>query len=49
MLSFLLDTVLFRKAVPFLVLCFEVARSVRGPASRVFRLNHAETPMEVGR
>lgn len=49
MLSFLLDIVLFRKAIPFLVLSFEVAHSMRSPASRVFRLNHAETPMEVSR
>lgn len=49
MLSVLLDTALFRKVIPFLVLSFEVAHSVRGPASRVLRLNHAETPVEVGR
>lgn len=48
-LSFLLDIALFRKAIPFLVLSFEVAHSMRGPASRVIRLNHAEIPMEVGR
>lgn len=49
MLSFLLDIVLSKKAVPFLVLSFEVAHSTRGPALRVFRLNHTETPMEVSR
>lgn len=49
MLSFFLDIALFRKAIPFLVLSFEVAHSMRGPTSRVIRLNHAEIPMEVGR
>lgn len=49
MLSFLLDIVLFKKAVPFLVLSFEEAHSMRGPALGVFRLNHTETPMEVSR
>lgn len=49
MLSCLLDIALFRKAIPFLVLSFEVAHSMRGPASRVIRLNRAEIPMEVSR
>lgn len=49
MLSCLLDIALFRKAILFLVLSFEVAHSMRGPASRVIRLNRAEIPMEVSR
>lgn len=48
MLSCLLDIVLFKKK-SFLVLFFEVVHSMRGPASRVIRLNHAEIPVEVGR
>jgi len=48
-LSSLLDIVLFGKAISFLVLSFEVAHSMRGPASRVIRPNCAEIPMEVSR
>jgi len=48
-LSFQLDIALFRKAIPLLVLSFEVAHSTRSPASRVIRLNHAEIPMDISR